>query len=80
MNEYLVDLFFKDEADVVPLVFRELETRTTGRRRFTFNITNVVIDFDAETATIEDVLEADVSYSMPLSEFRARVAQQVGGT
>ncbi|TMD89225.1 MAG: hypothetical protein E6I73_11060 [Chloroflexi bacterium] len=51
-------------------LLREFATRTSGIRRFTFNLFNVVLDFDADKATIEGLLEADGSYSLPLTEFK----------
>jgi hypothetical protein len=78
MSESLLDRFLTEEANeyVRELLMREFQTRTSGSRRFTFDVFNVRMDFDASTATIEDVLEADSSYSMPLRDFEARVGSQ----
>lgn len=79
VNEYLFSRLFEDEADALPLVKRELEIGSSGRRRLTFNVTNVVLDFDTGTATIEDVLEADASYTMRLADLKQEVFRRGRG-
>ncbi|OIJ27670.1 hypothetical protein [Nocardioides luteus] len=50
------------------------ERRTSGVEELTFNVSNVVLDFDASTATVEDDLDADVSETVGLNDFFDRVA------
>jgi hypothetical protein len=58
---------------VTDVVRRELETRTSGSRYFTFNAFNLRLDFDANTATIEDELEPASEETVPLDVLRTRL-------
>jgi hypothetical protein len=80
MTQSLLDRFFAEEADdyVLTLLKAELENRTSGSRRFTFNLFDVTMDFDNRTATIDDVLEADSSFSMALDDFEAAISLKGG--
>lgn len=49
------------------------ERRTSGVEELTFNVSNVTLDFDAQTATVDDELDASVSESVSLDEFFSRV-------
>ncbi len=44
-----------------------------GERYFTFDAFNVRLDFDAQTATVEDELEPDAVEEQPLADFLAAV-------
>lgn len=75
LSESLLDRFAAEELNdyVRGVLSAELKTRKTGRRRFTFNVFDVVLDMDSRTATIDDVLEADSTQSVPLVQFQARI-------
>ena len=75
--ESLVEQFFAEEADdyVKEVLRAELRSRLSGSRYFTFNVFNVRLDFDAETATVEDELESGREESVPLADFRARLEE-----
>ena len=47
--------------------------RTSGVEELTFNVSNVTLDFDAQTATVDDELDATVSDTIALGEFFKRV-------
>jgi hypothetical protein len=42
-------------------------------RQFTFNVFDVDLDFQDDTAAVHDVLDADRSQTYPMSELRARL-------
>jgi hypothetical protein len=73
----LADRFFAEEADeyVQGVLDRELESRVSGSRYFTFNVFNVRLDFDEGVATIEDELDPASSESLSLEELRTRLAR-----
>jgi hypothetical protein len=75
MEPTLIDRFFREECNdyVRELLLEEIRTRSEGRRRFTFNVFNVLLDVDSGMVTVEDVLEPDADQSVPLSEFHARL-------
>lgn len=47
-----------------------IEQLQTGRRYFTYNTFNVLLDAEADTATIEDELDVDRQNTLVLEEFR----------
>jgi hypothetical protein len=57
------------------MLLDEITARASGRRHFTFNVFDLLLDFDAQAATITDVLEADSSEVIPLQELRARLIE-----
>jgi hypothetical protein len=48
-----------------------IEQLQTGRRYFTYNTFNVLLDAEADTATIEDELDVDRQSEVALEEFRS---------
>ncbi|SCC28215.1 hypothetical protein GA0061083_3879 [Pseudarthrobacter enclensis] len=47
-----------------------IEQLQTGRRSFTYNTFNVLLDAEADTTTIEDELDLDRQSTLVLEEFR----------
>lgn len=43
--------------------------RTTGRETLTFNVSNVTLDFDAQTATVDDELDINISETIDIGTF-----------
>ena len=43
--------------------------RTTGRETLTFNVSNLTLDFDARTATVDDELDINVSETIDIGTF-----------
>ena len=74
-NPALLRRFFDDEADdyVRRTLLAEAAHRETGRREFTFNVVDVLLDFDARTVTLSDVLTAGTELELPLDDFLARL-------
>jgi hypothetical protein len=54
-------------------LLREIETRTSGKRELSFNVFDVLIDVSGQTVTVSDVLEADASETVTLTEFEQRL-------
>ena len=52
------------------LLAKALDGRGRSRAELTLNVTNVVLDFEAGTATIDDELDPAVSVTVPLDELR----------
>ncbi|WP_156368317.1 hypothetical protein [Arthrobacter sp. Leaf137] len=50
-----------------------LEHLKTGRRYFTYNSFNVLLDADAGTATVEDVFAVDRQSTVMLEELRTHL-------
>lgn len=75
MSQDLVDRFFAEEYDdyVKDKLLTEIGTRSIGLHRLTFNVFDVVLDFDSRTVTIEDVLDPDSDESIGLADFEARL-------
>ncbi|MFI5731156.1 aconitase X swivel domain-containing protein [Kribbella sp. NPDC051587] len=73
-------LFFTDEADgwVRQRLLGEFERRRDGRADFTFTMVDVVMDFDAQTATLSGILAEDGEVVLPLAEFRERLMKEAG--
>ena len=71
----LLRRFFDDEADdyVRRTLLAEAARRETGRREFTFNVVDVLLDFDARTVTLSDVLTAGTELELPMDDFLARL-------
>jgi len=71
----LVDRFFAEEADdhVKSMLGRELRSRQSGSRYFTFNVFNVRLDFNKRVATVEDELDPPSSESLSLDDFQKRL-------
>jgi regulator of RNase E activity RraA len=81
MESTLVDRFFAEEfteRDRAKFL-EELATRSSGKRRFNFNVFDVVINVDSGTVTVEDILDADSTgtVNIPIDEFAARVRTAV---
>lgn len=68
--ESVVEQFFAEEADdhVKDVLRGELRSRLSGSRYFTFNVFNVRLDFDADTATVEDELNSAREEPVSLAE------------
>jgi hypothetical protein len=75
--ESIVDRFLAEEVDdhVKDVLGRELQSRESGSRYFTFNVFNVRLDFNADTATIDDELEPSSVESVPLAVLRKRLTE-----
>jgi len=54
-------------------ILQAVRQRPSGRHYLTFNVFNVLMDFDSSTATVEDELDADVAESLPLDEFLSAI-------
>lgn len=67
--------FFDDELNefVRGLLLAEIDRRHSGRAEFTFNVVDVLLDFDERTATLEDVLAAGGEAVLPLDDFIVRL-------
>lgn len=50
-----------------------IDRLATGQRYFTFNTFNVMLDADAQIATVEDELDIERSETAPLVEFVRRL-------
>lgn len=68
--ESVVEQFFAEEADdhIKDVLRGELRSRLSGSRYFTFNVFNVRLDFDADTATVEDELNSAREEPVSLAE------------
>jgi hypothetical protein len=68
--------FFNYELSdsVRTLLLNEIGNRRSGRSEFAFNVVDVVLDFDARTATIVDVLTVGVEAVLPLADFTRRLS------
>ncbi|NNM44392.1 hypothetical protein [Knoellia koreensis] len=55
-------------------ILQAARRRPSGRHYLTFNVFNVLMDFDSSTATVEDELDVDSAESLPLDEFLSAVA------
>lgn len=66
----LVEAFWADSTPYVRrLLLDEAAGRRSGRALFEFDVFNVALDFDDQTATVEDSLEADESETTDLVLF-----------
>lgn len=70
VDEFLHNLMGPAER-VAILAVRD--RRTSGVEELTFNVTDVTLDFDKRTATVDDELDAAVSESTDLDDFFRRV-------
>jgi hypothetical protein len=79
MEKTLVDRFFAEEFSEHNRArfLEELATRSSGKRRFNFNVFDVVFDVDSGTVIVEDILEADSTETIPIDEFTTRVRTAV---
>jgi len=73
--------FFVEECTdhVRVLLRREIDSRTAGVRRFTFNVFDVVLDFNVGTVTIEDVLKPNSAASLSLADFSRMLSGESAG-
>ncbi|TDD17096.1 hypothetical protein E1218_28580 [Kribbella turkmenica] len=67
--------FFEDEVNeyVRALLLAEIGRRDRGRAEFTFNTVDVLIDVDAGTVKLADILAAGPEVVLPLDDFSARL-------
>ncbi|MFF1823237.1 aconitase X swivel domain-containing protein [Kribbella sp. NPDC058245] len=72
--------FFTEELDegVRRLLLGEFERRRVGRAQFTFNVVDVLMDFDAQTVTLAGILVSEGEVVLPLAGFRERLVMEVG--
>jgi hypothetical protein len=71
----LVDAFWEDSTPIVRrLLLDEARGRTAGCVEFNFDVFDVVLDFDARTATVTDALAPDDSATTDLADFLSRAA------
>lgn len=64
-------LAYEADAGVRSELVAALAELATGRRYFTYNAFNVLLDVDAEVVTVEDELDVTRSDTLPLEEFRS---------
>lgn len=71
MTSPILAEFLAHEADagVRQMLLSTIADLTEGRRYFTFNVFNVLVDADAGTATVEDELDVDRETTLSLDEF-----------
>jgi hypothetical protein len=71
----LLDRFFDEEFTERDRVrfMDELATRRVGKQTFNFNVFDVVVDVDAGTVTIIDILEPNSEQVVAMGEFRTRL-------
>jgi hypothetical protein len=71
----LIDRFLAEDCtdSVRALLLHEIDARSSGRRYLTFNVFNVLLDFDTGIATIEDELDVESSWSIPPAAFGRRL-------
>ncbi len=69
----LLQRFLAEEAslDLVDMILGILGQRTSGVEYLAFNVFNVRIDIDMQTALIEDELDPDAEEGLSLDAFRA---------
>jgi hypothetical protein len=74
MTASLLEEFLAEECTphVVGVLIEAAEGQS-GERYFTFNRFNVRLDIDAGVATIEDELDPDIEFALPIDEFIQRV-------
>jgi hypothetical protein len=63
--------FFAHEVDeyVRLELLTAIDELATGRRYFTYNVFNVLLDADGQIATVEDELDVQRSETVPLGSF-----------
>ncbi len=61
----------ESDAEYVKSVLRR-ELRAEGRVRaeLTFDVTNICLEFDAHTATVQDELDPEIAVTVPLDDLR----------
>ena len=67
-----LDEFLTGELDdsVCAQLLTAIEQLQTGRRYFTYNAFNVLLDAELDTATVEDEFDVDRQTTVALDEFR----------
>ena len=63
-------LLQREDGDVKALIRKALGGHGLRRAELSLNVTNVVLDFEADTATVDDELDPAVSVTVTLEELR----------
>lgn len=69
MNPVAASLLDREDS-IRGLLAEALKAQGRRRTEFTFNVTNVLIDFETQTATVDDELDPTVSVEVSLEELR----------
>lgn len=65
------------EEDVLGPLSQAVVEHGRSRTELTFNVTNVLIDFDSQTVTVDDELDPAVAATVPLADFRSWLHSQL---
>jgi hypothetical protein len=73
----LLDQFLSDEVDgyVRSTLLDAVATPIAGTKYFTFNVFNVLLDFEQSTVVVEDELDPKASETVELVEFVRRLGE-----
>jgi hypothetical protein len=73
----LLNQFYTEECNtyVQRIILREITERSSGKRYFTFNRFNALLDVDAGVACVEDELDAGASESVSIDELAKRLSE-----